>query len=92
MQSTPSEPVPSDSTIIRAGSDGRLRYSPAQRQELLGAFASSGVSAMTFARSHSVHYQTFIAWQRKRREQAAIPPTISGPAFADEEYLNHLLP
>ena len=26
------------------------------------------------------------------REQATIPPTISGPAFADEEYLNRLMP
>ncbi len=35
MQSTPSEPAPSHFTIIRSGSDGRLRYSPAQRQGLL---------------------------------------------------------
>ncbi|MEI6653261.1 MAG: hypothetical protein WCP45_00705 [Verrucomicrobiota bacterium] len=35
--STTSEPAPSDSSIIRAGSDGRLRISPAQRQELLDA-------------------------------------------------------
>ena len=33
--STTSEPAPSDSTIIRAGSDGWLRLSPAQRQEPL---------------------------------------------------------
>ncbi|MCX6866827.1 MAG: hypothetical protein NTV46_11550 [Verrucomicrobia bacterium] len=47
--------TPFDSTIIRAGSDGRLRYSPAQRQELLGAFAGrSGVSAMNFSRQHGV--------------------------------------
>jgi len=32
---------------------------------------------------HGVCYQTFIAWQRKRREQATIPPTHSGPAFAE---------
>ena len=43
-----------DSTIIRAGSDGRMRYSPAQRQELLGAFVGSGVSAMNFSRQHGV--------------------------------------
>ena len=42
MQSTSfttSEPAPSDSTIIRVGSDGRERLSPAQRQELLDVTA-----------------------------------------------------
>ena len=81
MQSTSSEPAPSDSTIIRAGSDGRLRYSPAQRQELLDAFAGSGMSAMSFSRQHGVHYQTFIAWLRKRRENSS--SDVPGPAFAE---------
>ena len=81
MQTTSSEPAPSDSTIIRAGSDGRLRYSPAQRQELLDAFAGSGMSAMSFSRQHGVHYQTFIAWLRKRRENSS--SEVPGPAFAE---------
>jgi transposase-like protein len=82
--STTSEPFSSsDSSIIRAGSDGRLRFTPAQRQELLDAFDRSGLSAMAFARSHGVCYQTFIAWQRKRRAEATIAPTHSGPAFAE---------
>ena len=81
MQSTPSEPAPSESTIIRAGSDGRLRYSPAQRQELLDAFAGSGMSAMSFSRQHGVNYQTFIAWLRKRRENST--SAVPGPAFAE---------
>ena len=81
--STSSEPAPSDSSIIRAGSDGRLRFTPAQRQELLDAFDRSGLSAMAFARSHGVCYQTFIAWQRKRREYPTLPTTHSGPAFAE---------
>ncbi|MEI6656276.1 MAG: hypothetical protein WCP45_16050 [Verrucomicrobiota bacterium] len=33
--STTSDPAPTDSSIIRAGSDGWLRLSPALRQELL---------------------------------------------------------
>jgi len=45
MQSTPSEPS-TETTIIRTGSDGRLRYTAGQRQELLEAFDRSGVSAM----------------------------------------------
>jgi len=83
MQSTSSEPAPSVSSIIRTGSDGRLRFTPAHRQELLDAFDRSGLSAMAFARSHGVCYQTFIAWQRKRREQATNLPTDSGPAFTE---------
>jgi transposase-like protein len=83
MHSTSSEPAPTDSAIIRAGSDGRLRFTPAQRQELLDAYNRSGLTAMAFARGHGVCYQTFIAWQRKRREQATLPTTRSGPAFAE---------
>ncbi len=55
----------SESSIIRNGSDGRLRYSPTQRQDLLDAFVRSGLSAMSFSRQHGVHYQTFIAWLSK---------------------------
>ncbi len=82
MQSTSSDPTPSDSTIIRAGSDDRLRYSPAQRQDLLDAFAGSGVSAMSFSRQHGIHYQTFIAWLRKYRQNPAVSD-VPGPAFAE---------
>ena len=81
MQSTSSEPSPA-STIIRTGSDGRLRYSREQRQDLLEAFDRSGLSAMSFSRQHGVSYQTFIAWVRKRRECGdALPP--DAPAFAE---------
>jgi transposase-like protein len=81
MQSTSSEPSP-DTTIIRTGSDGRLRYTPAQRGELLEAFDRSGLSAMAFSRQHGVSYQTFIAWLRKRRQSGeALPPGV--PAFAE---------
>jgi transposase-like protein len=81
MQSTPSEPS-TDTTIIRTGSDGRLRYTAGQRQELLQAFDRSGLSAMAFSRHHGVSYQTFIAWLRKRRHSGeALPPGV--PAFAE---------
>lgn len=81
MQSTPSVPS-TDTTIIRTGSDGRLRYSPAQRGELLEAFDRSGLSAMAFSSQHGVSYQTFIAWLRKRRQSGeALPPGV--PAFAE---------
>ena len=35
MLSMPTDSEPADSTIIRTGSDGRLRYSPDQLQTLL---------------------------------------------------------
>lgn len=81
MQSTSSEASPT-STIIRTGSDGRLRYSREQRQDLLEAFDRSGLSAMSFSRQHGISYQTFIAWLRKRRECGDLLPTES-PAFAE---------
>jgi transposase-like protein len=68
-------------SIIRTGRDGRLRFTPEQRRELLAAFDRSGQSAMAFARDHGVHYQTFIAWLRKRRESGTLP--LTGPAFAE---------
>jgi transposase-like protein len=81
MQSTPSEPS-IDTTIIRTGSDGRLRYTAGQRQELLEAFDRSGLSAMAFCRQHGVSYQTFIAWLRKRGQSGeSLPPGV--PAFAE---------
>jgi hypothetical protein len=36
---------------------------------------------MAFARDHGVHYQTFIAWLRKRRESGNL--TAACPAFAE---------
>ena len=47
----------------------KCKCTPAQRQELLDAFDRSGLTAMAFARGHGVCYQTFIAWQRKRRDE-----------------------
>ena len=78
-----SSDLASESSIIRTGSDGRLRYSPAQRQDLLDAFDRSGLSDMSFSRQHGVHYQTFISWLRKRRQTAISPEGAPGPAFAE---------
>ena len=86
MLSSPSAPAPSDpsATVIRAGSDGRLRFDPAHREALLDAFERGGTSAMAFARDHGVKYPTFIAWlnkRRARREEAA--GAVDRPAFAE---------
>lgn len=77
---TDSEAV--DSSIIRTGSDGRLRYTAEQRQALLDAFDCSGMSAMGFTRQHGVSYQTFIAWIRKRHQNSR-PSEVEGPGFAE---------
>ncbi len=83
MQSTSTVPEsPSPSSIIRTGSDGRLRFTPDQRQSLLDAYDASGMTAMAFARGHGLHYSTFIAWLRKRCEHP-VSPEVSAHAFAE---------
>lgn len=82
MHSTSSEPTPSES-LVRTGRDGRLCFDASQRRALLDAFQSSGTSAMAFARQHGVKYQTFIAWLRKSRGQAASGATGPERAFAE---------
>ena len=72
MQST-SSASPVEPSIIRAGSDGRLRYTPDQRGELRAAFDRSGLSAMAFSSQHGIAYQSFIAWLRRRRRSGAPP-------------------
>lgn len=86
MLSSASAPDPSglSASVIRTGSDGRLRFEPAHREALLDAFERGGSSAMAFARDHGVKYPTFIAWlnkRRGRREEAA--DNAGHPAFAE---------
>lgn len=40
----------------------RRRYSPAERQQLLAAWHSSGESAATFGQRHDVHASNLIRW------------------------------
>ena len=84
MLSSSSAPDPSAAPVIRAGSDGRLRFDPAHREALLDAFERGGTSAMAFARDHGVKYPTFIAWlnkRRARREETA--GAADRPSFAE---------
>ena len=70
--------------MIRAGSDGRLRFDPVQREALLDAFDRSGTSAMAFARDHGVKYPTFIARLNKRKARREDQDTSPDrPAFAE---------
>ena len=53
---------------------GRLRFTREQREALLDAFESSGLSGTRFAAAHGVKYQTFATWVQKRKQPAAPLP------------------
>lgn len=47
-------------------SSGRVRVSPQQREQILCAFDSSGLSARSFAKRHGLKYTTFTNWVSRR--------------------------
>jgi transposase-like protein len=53
----------------------RQRTDPAQREQLLAAFARSGLSAAEFARQQGLNYTTLCGW-RQRRGQTQRPPAF----------------
>lgn len=59
--------------LIRQDRLGRFRFSKEQREALLDAFESSGMSGTSFATAHGVKYQTFATWVQKRKQPAASP-------------------
>ena len=64
MTSTTSE----ETSILRADERGRVRVPVERREELLGEFDRSGISAMRFAKLAGVKYATFANWLHKRRQ------------------------
>lgn len=44
----------------------RSRSTPARRQQWLGQFDRSGLSAAAFARKHHIAYSTFCQWRQQR--------------------------
>ena len=73
MTSTTQEHNPN--IILKTDRRGRVRTPAAQRQQLLDAFAHSGMSAAEFAAQAGVKYPTFAAWvQKRRRAQSAAEP------------------
>ena len=46
---------------------GRTRMSRAQRETILDAFESSGMTGQAFALQHGIKIQTFASWIQKRR-------------------------
>ena len=71
--------------LVKQDSRGRVRYGRERREELLGEFERSGMSAAGFARLSGVRYTTFAGWVHSRRQVAkrdgvtAIEEERSGP-------------
>jgi transposase-like protein len=52
----------------------RQRTEPARRNQLLRAFARSGLSAAAFARQHQLNYTTFCAWRHRQIDRPGRAP------------------
>jgi hypothetical protein len=56
-------------------SNGRVRRSERERQEILARWAKSGVSAREFCRKEEIQFSSFQRWQQKLNgSPASIPP------------------
>lgn len=62
--------------ILKADRRGRLRYTPEQKQALIEAYQTSGLSAPRFAAMHGVNYQTLVSWLKKRRHADPDHPAL----------------
>ncbi|MBK1884431.1 hypothetical protein JIN85_18585 [Luteolibacter pohnpeiensis] len=66
--------------LIRMDAIGRVRTSASQREALLDAYESSGLSGPEFAARHGVKYQTFATWLQKRKRRTGGYPAMAAPA------------
>lgn len=55
------------SGILKTDVLGRVRVGSDQREAILDAFETSGMSGQAFARHHGIKIQTFASWIQKRR-------------------------
>jgi hypothetical protein len=62
-------PTQKESEILKTDTRGRVRTTPARRQELLKEFDKSGLSAPKFAALTGLKYQTLAGWLHQRRKQ-----------------------
>ncbi|MBX3742524.1 MAG: hypothetical protein KF712_16175 [Akkermansiaceae bacterium] len=65
--------------LIRMDAIGRVRTSASQREALLDAYGSSGLSGPEFAARHGVKYQTFATWLQKRKRRTGGYPSMAAP-------------
>lgn len=71
--------------ILKADRRGRLRYTPEQKQTLVEAYESSGISCPRFAALHGVNYQTLVSWLKKRRQAGPDHPALRSLVPAELE-------
>jgi len=55
--------------LVKQDSRGRVRYGRERREELLGEFERSGMSAAGFARLSGVSYTTLAGWLQRRKQE-----------------------
>lgn len=65
--------------LIRVDAIGRMRTAAPQREALLDAYESSGLSGPEFAARHGVKYQTFATWLQKRKRRTGGYPAMAAP-------------
>lgn len=71
--------------ILKADRRGRLRYTKEQKQALVEAYESSGLSGPRFASLHGVNYQTLVSWLKKHRHDDGSHPALSSLVPAELE-------
>jgi len=55
---------------------GRRQAAAVRREELLGQFDRSGLSAAEFARQHGLNYTTFCGWRKRSERAKALPAFV----------------
>ncbi|WAC21095.1 hypothetical protein OVA24_06825 [Luteolibacter sp. SL250] len=68
-----------DGKLIKVDAIGRVRTAAAQREALLDAYESSGLSGPEFAARHGVKYLTFATWLQKRKRRTGSYPALAHP-------------
>jgi len=69
-------------SIMKTDRRGRLRYTEEQKNTMIEAYKTSGLSAPRFAALHGVNYQTLVSWIKKgKMAVAAGTPGLPRPAF-----------
>ncbi|EJC75031.1 transposase [Rhizobium leguminosarum bv. trifolii WSM2012] len=59
--------------VRRVGRDGRRRYDPASRDQLVAACLEPGVSVSRLALEHGVNANLVRKWVKRAREERALP-------------------
>ena len=63
--------------VLKVDTAGRVRVSRERREQLLGEFATSGISARRFAQLAGVNPGTFYSWLQKQRALGTETPVRS---------------